>query len=36
MPSQEDGQNVWVCIVKIINENETKTAQDPGHTQFAC
>ena len=36
MTPQEYGQNVWVCIVKIIDDHETKAAQELGHTQFIC
>ena len=36
MTPQEYGQNVWVCIVKIIDDHETKAAQELGHTRFIC
>ena len=36
MPHQKDGQKFQVCIVRIIDYQETKWSQDPGQIQFAC
>ena len=36
MPTQEDGQNFRVHIVKMVYHHETKLAQEPGQTQFIC
>ena len=31
---QEYGHKFWFCIVTMINDHETKVAQESGHTQF--
>ena len=36
MPPQGDRHNLRFRIVKIIDDHETKLAQDPGTTQFIC
>ena len=36
MTPQEYGQKFWVHIVNITYYHETKSSQEPGHTQFIC
>ena len=34
MPPQEYVQNSQFCLVKMIDDHETKLSQDPGHTHL--